>query len=84
MELQNEKKHNEDLQKLQEILPDANKEMARWQEYYHEVDRQQSPETSRRDLAAERDAVMKAARENEQNQAPMQEPEHLPSQEPQR
>jgi hypothetical protein len=54
-----------DLLKLQALIPEAHQELRKWRDYYREVDRQpeSAPEKPPvRDLAAERDAVMQAAK----------------------
>ena len=76
-----------DLQKLQQILPEANQEITKWQDYYNERNRQNTPEPQPRNMVAERDAAMQAARGNiqEQNEERMQsyehthQPDHAPS-----
>lgn len=58
----------DDLQKLQEILPEANQEMAKWQDYYRETQRTTQPERAPvHDMAAERDAVMRKAKTTPEN-----------------
>ena len=63
-----------DLLKLQAILPETLQEMEKWKEYYREVDRQQEAvqthdKPPKRDMAAERDAVMQSASQSKPEQA---------------
>lgn len=52
-----------DLLKLHAMLPEARAELKRQQEYLREAEYGRETPKQRRDLAAERDAVMSAARE---------------------
>lgn len=66
-----------DLQKLQDMLPQINQEMQKWQDYYRGMEKQQAPEQSQiapqqapmqqQDMVAARDAAMQGAQQAEQH-----------------
>lgn len=71
-----------DLLKLQELIPEATQEMAKWRDYYNEMSKSQQ-QAPVKDMAAERDAVMKQARATAQN-ASEHVQDHTPDHEPER